>query len=85
MTVAELSVRMTSREVGEWRALELLAMEDDKRAKMDADAATGVEEIGIAIERWEDIVTAAFVGERGRNFVGDKTSFGAAAKSLELV
>lgn len=47
--------------------------------------ATGVEEIGIAIERWDDIVTAAFAGERGRNFVGDKTSFGAAAKSLELV
>ena len=45
MTVAELSVRMSAREVGEWRAMELLAIEDDKRAKMDADATAGVEEI----------------------------------------
>ncbi len=45
MCVGELCARMTSREVGEWRALELLAAEDSHRARMDADAAAGIDEI----------------------------------------
>ena len=47
--------------------------------------AVRVEEFGVPIEEWDQIVDAAFVGERGRNFVGEKPRFHAAAKSLELV
>ena len=47
--------------------------------------AVRVEEFGVPIEEWDRIVDAAFVGERGRNFVGEKPRFHAAAKSLELV
>ncbi len=47
--------------------------------------AVRVEELGVPIEEWDQIVDAAFVGERGRNFVGEKSRFHAAAKSLELV
>ena len=47
--------------------------------------AVRVEELGVPIKEWHRIVDAAFVGERGRNFVGDKSRFHAAAKTLALV
>ena len=51
----------------------------------DLGIAVRVEEYGVPIEAWDQIVDAAFAGERGRNFVGDKPRFRAAAKSLALV
>ncbi|MHA1572030.1 MAG: iron-containing alcohol dehydrogenase PsrA [Alphaproteobacteria bacterium] len=47
--------------------------------------AQRVDELGVPVEEWHRIVDAAFVGERGRNFVGEKSRFHAAAKSLALV
>lgn len=46
--------------------------------------AVRVEEYGVTDEKWDEIVDAAFVGERGRNFVGKQSRFQAAARSLGL-
>ena len=51
----------------------------------DLGVPVRLEAHGVPAERWGEIVEAAFAGERGRNFVGDKPSFHAAAKALELV
>ena len=40
---------------------------------------------GVSLEDWEGIVDAGFAGERGRNFIGERERFDAAARHLGLV
>ena len=40
---------------------------------------------GVSAVDWKDIVDAGFAGERGRNFVGERDRFDAAASDLQLI
>ncbi len=44
----------------------------------DLGVAVGVEQFGVPVSEWDQIIEAACVGVRGRNFVGDEVSFRAA-------
>lgn len=44
-----------------------------------------LQDYGVPDGDWEELVEAAFAGERGRNFVGEKSRFYAAAESLGVV
>jgi len=48
------------------------------------NVATRVREYGIDSTAWEKIVADAFVGERGKNFMGNFDNFATAAAALEL-
>ncbi len=61
------------------------ASESLKRFLSTLGVPVRLEAHGVPVETWSEIVDAAFAGERGRNFVGDKSCFHAAAKSLQLV
>jgi phosphonate metabolism-associated iron-containing alcohol dehydrogenase len=56
-----------------------------QRFLSDLGVPVRLEEHGVPVERWSAIVDAAFVGERGRNFVGERSRFDAAASCLGLV
>ncbi len=49
------------------------------------DVPVRLTDCGVPVEQWDGIVDAAFTGERGRNFIGDRARFHAAVKSLEFV
>lgn len=51
----------------------------------DLGVPVRLDEHGVPIEQWPEIVDAAFAGERGRNFVGEKQRFHAAVQSLDLI
>ena len=51
----------------------------------DLDVPVRLAAYGVPAEQWGEIVDAAFAGERGRNFVGERARFDAATKYFELV
>ena len=41
-------------------------------------------EIKVSVQEWNNIVDDAFLGERGKNFIGNKEAFISSAKSMGL-
>ncbi len=61
------------------------AAEALRRFLCDLDLPVQLAVYGVSAKDWEDIVDAGFAGERGRNFLGERQRFDAAARHLELV